>query len=214
MDIDFADRPTAMTHDQLSRLLDAIRDPSIMRQIFRDPLDELVHELLLAELKGTPDVEIYVENSTIELLTALRPLLTSTVNAFFELPPVEHTRREELLAENEQAQADAWREENDPDDELQELTHDEMDRAEEALDAAVSKLSLGERKRLANDFVTKPEAMIRNVMAAEVFRRVIALSRVVEQWTRDQISAYNVAVNAPGCNNLLPILRDLRRSLS
>jgi hypothetical protein len=212
MDIDDDDRPTAMTHDQLSRLLDAIRDPSIMRQIVGSNLFELVHMLLRAELEGTPDVEIYVENSTIGLLTALRPLLTSMVDAFFELPLMEHTRREELLAEYEQEESDAWREVNDPDDELQELTHSEMDRAYEALEAAVSKLSIGERKRLANDFVTKPEAMIRNVMAAEVFRRVIALTHIVEQWTRDQMSAYVAAINHH--RNLLPILRDLRRSLS
>jgi hypothetical protein len=212
MDIDDDDCPTAMTHEQLSRLLDAIRDPSIMRKIVGRPLLELVHMLLLAELEGTPDVEIYLENSTIGLLTALRPLLTSMVDAFFELPPMEHMRREELLAENEQAQADFWREENDPDDELQELTHDEMDRAYEALEAAVSKLSIDERKRLAYDFVTKPEAMIRNVMAAEVFRKVVALTEVVEEWTHEKISAYNIAINYH--RNLLPILRDLRRSLS
>jgi hypothetical protein len=219
MDIDDDDRPTAMTHDQLSRLFDIIRDPSIMRQMFRYPLHEQLHELLLAEHKRTPDVKIpyphfHVENYIIGLLTALRPLMTSMVDAFFELPPAEHTRREELLAEDEQAERDFWREEDDPDDECSKepTPYDTvMDNAYRALDAAVSKLSTDERKRLAYDFVTKPEAMIRNVMAAEVFRRVLALTHIVEQWTRDQMSAYVAALNDH--QHLLPFLRDLRRSL-
>jgi hypothetical protein len=85
MEIDDTDYPTEMSPEVLARVLDAIRNPRVLRYLVFCPLSELLHDLLRANLNGTPDIEIYVENRVIGLITALPLLLTTTVDSFFDL---------------------------------------------------------------------------------------------------------------------------------
>jgi hypothetical protein len=197
----------------LPLLLEALRIPRVIRYLVASPLIELRHELLRADANGTPEIEISVENGVIGLITSLRPLLIATVNAFFELDASEHTRRETILAQHEKEDS-AWRAENQPDDEDYEQGPIEkaVCGAHKDLEAAAFRLGMAERQQLALDLINKPDAMIRDAMAVRVFERVLELTRVVERWTRDESAAYFVALNHLG--NILPVLRDLRRTLT
>jgi hypothetical protein len=197
-DADF-DSPREMTPEVLARVLDALRNPRVMRYLVASSLSKSLYDLVRAD--GTP-----IDNYVIGMITALRPLLTATVNEFSQLPAAEHKRRATLLAK-EQKEEGAWLAKNHP-----EYDPDSTEIAVEALEAALPKLNLAEQKNLAIDLINRPDAMIHDAAALVAFERVLKLTRIVERWSRDENEAYCAAM----CNqdNILPILRDLRRTLN
>jgi hypothetical protein len=81
-----------------------------------------------------------------------------------------------------------------------------------ALEASLRKIGAAEWKRLALDVVTKPEGMIRDARAIEAFRLVLDLTRHGEPClTAAEIDVVDIVGSAPVVNNLLTVLRDLRR---
>jgi hypothetical protein len=208
-DADFED--PAMTPEELSQLIEVIRDPKSMLRIFEHPLGDLVYDILKAD--GTPDAKMYSDHHIIGMLTALRPLLTARVNSVFALPAAELALRERLLVK-EKAYEAAWYAENEPAGDCDPSPEETaMSAAHEALRTATFELSIAERRRLALDLVIRPEAMIRDGMAVVALQHVLNLTYVVEFRTRDEVEAYCVALNGPGRTNLLRVLRDLRRTL-
>jgi hypothetical protein len=164
--------PVAMSLAETALLLHAIRHPGIMRHVVERHLSELVHTLLRNEFEGSPEEEIYVENSIIGLVAALRPMLLTTVNAFFAMSDSERAQlrviRDDLQRDITEAML------ADPDSEIHHyppLT--EFDHASAAFHESIRLMDIGKRKRLAVEFITKPDAMIRNVQAAAALREVL-----------------------------------------
>jgi hypothetical protein len=89
--------PVAMTASQAAALLDGVRNPRIMRWLVERPLNELVQELLRADVNRNPAPEIYVEHHVVGLITALQPMLKASVAAFFQLSDGERAQRRQLL---------------------------------------------------------------------------------------------------------------------
>jgi hypothetical protein len=200
--------PTSMTADETAALLGCIRNPRILRHLIERPIGELVHDLLPAEIECDPSREIYVENRVIGFIVALQPMLAATVTEFFELSDEERAELWKRLDEYNR---------NIPSDE--EWADDgslswvgPFDKAWTALDDLLRTMSASEWKRLALDVVAKPEAMICNVRAMEAFRVVLDLKRFGEiRLTGAEIDIVNIVGNLPALNNVLAVLRDIRR---
>lgn len=208
---DDENQPMAMTADESTDLLAAVRNPRILRHMLGLPLQELVHDLLRARIEHNPAPDIYVENWVIGMITALQPMLTATVVEFFGLSDADRAQRWSALDQYDRdcvAEME-WRGEGAFDD-----RPDPICDAWVALNASMRTIIASEWAPLALDVVEKPEAMIRNVKAVEAFRLVLDLTRHGAPWlTRAEIDIVNIAQNAPARNNLLPLLRDLRRVL-
>ncbi|WP_158924511.1 hypothetical protein [Acidisphaera sp. S103] len=200
--------PTSMTADQAAALLDCVRNPRILRYFVERPLNEMVHELLRAKIEQRPAAEIYVEGHVIGLITALRPVLAPVVATFFDITDQERTQRRMALEEYELAavaQSDLRADESDD-------APNPLGDAWTALDAGLCEMGGVEWKRLALEVVAKPEALIRDVRAIEAFRMVLALMRHGDACLSvAEMETINTVGNAPTLNNLLTVLRDLRR---
>ena len=78
--------PAALSLAETALMFEAIRHPGIMRHVVEKKLAEAAgSDLIRHEVRGQPDGEIYVENSVVGLITALRPMLLRTVADYYAL---------------------------------------------------------------------------------------------------------------------------------
>jgi hypothetical protein len=198
--------PTTMTAEQSAALLACVRNQRTLLHLVERPLNELVHELLHADIKEHAAPEVYVECHVVGLISALQPLLNSKVVAFFELSDEERKQRWMSFDISSIAVEGEW-----PADGLDDAPAPLG--AWTALDASLRKIHAADWKRLALDVVAKPEAMIHDVRAIEAFRMVLDLSHHGEKClTAAEVEVINIVGNPPTLNNLLTVLRDLRRT--
>jgi hypothetical protein len=187
-------------------LLAAIRHDGILRHVVLRNLTEQVNDLVVS-----PDRRD-VENSVIGLVAALRPMLLRTVNAFFDMSDDERARH--AAVRNDLRTAIHEAEMADPDSEVHYYPppDPEADRAWSTFYETTRALDLGERRRLAVEFITKPVAMIRNVQAAETLRDALDLmpGSEINDWAAEDVPAGSAAINST--DHLLAMLRDRHRS--
>ena len=76
-----------------------------------------------------------------------------------------------------------------------------------ALDVRLAEMDISKREQLAANLLNKPEGMIRNVDAVETLRRVLYLMPGSELNDEPRVdwAVWGTVMNAPGCNNLLPL---------
>jgi hypothetical protein len=211
--------PVAMSLAETAFLLDGIRNPGLMRHVVEKHLGEVVYGLRKNEFDGcAPYEEIYVENSVVGLVTVLRPMLLDTVNSFFGLTDAERAQlkanrdnlrreiHEAMLSDPEMAEDTGYNWNPPP---------TEFDLSWGPFYEAIVRLDIDQRHQLAVEFLNRPEVMVRDALAAEVLREVLFLmpGSEINDLPRTEWGVWSVVINAPGCSNLLPMLRDLRRAL-
>jgi hypothetical protein len=202
--------PVDMSLAESAMLLAAIRHAGIMRHIVERRLGEHINDLVTSTER-----ERTVEGSVIGLVTALRPMLLKTVNAFFDLSDEERAKLQAARDDLRKNIHEAMLADPESDVHFMPPPDAEEERVWTAFAEAMHALNLGERRRLAMDFVARIEAMIRDAQAAEAFRTVLDLmpGSEINDWSDEEKEICLGVINAPGCNHLLPMLRDLRRVL-
>jgi len=199
--------PADISLAESAMLLPAIRHPGILRHLLERHLSEHVNDLITGH-EGT------IENDVIGLVTALRPMLLKTINAFFDLSDEERAKLQVARDDLRKSIHEAMLADPESDVHFMPPRDAEEERVWTAFAEAMHALDLGECRRLAVDFVTRIEAMIRNVQAAEAFRTVLDLvpGAEISEWSGEEREICIGVINAPG-NQLLRMLRDLRRVL-
>src|SRR5271166_5882914 len=147
--------------DKSRHMLRAVRHPGIMREIVLMDLAERLYDLAGYEAGGDGIDTECNETACIGRVTALRPMLLATVNAFFDLTDDERKGLET---------SHSARHEYDPYEEDAPLSDLEIARSRilSRLDGDMRSMDLNARKRLSVDLINKPEAMIRNALAVYV----------------------------------------------
>lgn len=185
----------SLTIIQQARMLAAVRCPRILRYLAEASLSEPIHEFLHRR-----PIALEAENYAIGLVSALRPLLLTTIDAYRTVPPARRRLAVVWDGNDEDFDADFELDDNDP-----------AHAAAVAVEGHLAVLSDDELCDLARHAVNRIEGAMEDVLCLSALERVLIGVRSTDPIIRHDCEVLDAVRNSPCSGYLITVLRDVRR---